>query len=167
MVDDFKITGTLIQSYLICKRQAWFHIHKIIPFQDHPLLEIGRLIDEYSYERDLKRIILDNVQIDFVRGKNGDLLVGEVKKSSKAKEIAKMQLLFYLWVLEEKGIKAKGVLSFPTERRREFLELKETERRKIFDIIEGINDIAIMENAPSFKKIPFCKNCAYKEFCFA
>jgi len=167
MVSDVKVSGTLIESYLICKRQAWFHLHKIIPFQDHPFLEIGRLIDETTYERDLKRIKLESVQIDFIRTKEGEIVVGEVKKSSKSKEIAKMQLLYYLKVLKDLGITSKGILSFPTERRREFVELTTEDEKKLEMIVKEIENLSNELTPPPFKRIPFCKNCAYKEFCFS
>ncbi|MCI4463845.1 MAG: CRISPR-associated protein Cas4 [Caldisericum sp.] len=167
MVDNIKVSGTLIESYLICKRQAWFHLHKIIPFQDHPFLEIGRLIDETTYERDLKRINLESVQIDFIKTKEGEIVVGEIKKSSKSKDIAKMQLLYYLKVLKDLGVPSKGILSFPTERRREFVELTTEDEEKLKRIVKEIENLSNESFPPPLEKIPFCKNCAYKEFCFS
>lgn len=166
MVDEPKVTGTLIESFLICKRQAWFQLHKVIPFQDHPLLEIGRLIDETSYERSFKSIVFDNVKIDFVKTKSGELVVGEVKKSSKVREVAKMQLLFYLKYLKDVGIPSRGILCFPTEKRREFVELTLEEEAKIVVVENEIKKLSTQNKPPLFKKCSFCKNCAYREFCF-
>lgn len=161
------INGTLVQSYMICKRQAWLMSRQIIPDQQNPYIELGRLIDEESYSRDKKKINLDNIVIDLIRAEDEDILIGEVKKSSKAKESAKMQLLFYLYVLKEKGLKTKGILLFPEEKKREYVELTEELENKIITLIEQIEYTILQELPPTFKKINFCKNCGYKEFCLS
>jgi len=43
------ITGTMVQSYNICKRQTWLMAHQIIPDQEHTYIEMGRHIDEDTY----------------------------------------------------------------------------------------------------------------------
>lgn len=50
------VTGTLVQGFTICKRQTWLMAHQIVPDQEHSYLEIGRLIDEKSYDRARKCI---------------------------------------------------------------------------------------------------------------
>jgi len=161
------VNGTLVQSFMICKRQAWLMSRQITPDQQNPFLELGRLIDEESYGRDKKKINLDNIVIDLIRAEDEDILVGEVKKSSKAKESAKMQLLFYLYVLKEKGLNTKGILLFPEEKKREYVELTEELENKIKKLIEEIEYTILQELPPPFKKINFCKNCGYKEFCLS
>ena len=115
MVNAKMITGTLIQSYNICKRQTWLMAHQIIPDQEHQYIEIGRLLDEECYGRDKKKINYENVVIDLVRTEDEDLIVGEVKKSSKASKSARLQLAFYLYRLKQNGVTAKGMLLFPKE----------------------------------------------------
>lgn len=165
MVEE-RVNGTIIESYLVCKRQAWLHLHKITPFQEHPLLELGRIIDEYSYKRSIKRIILENIQIDIVERQDEELLIGEIKKSSKAKDIAKTQLLFYMYTLKKMGVPSTGILMFPKERRREKVLLTKEEEENIEKLVKEISNLANLEQIPQFEKSAFCKNCAYKEFCF-
>jgi len=50
MVED--ISGTLVQSYSICKRQSWLMAHQVTPDQDYYYLEMGRFLDTESYDRD-------------------------------------------------------------------------------------------------------------------
>lgn len=57
---------------------------QIVPDQDHPFIEIGRLIDTESYDRDRKKIELEDIIIDLIKSEKGNILVGEIKKSSKA-----------------------------------------------------------------------------------
>ncbi|WP_072969602.1 CRISPR-associated protein Cas4 [Thermoanaerobacter uzonensis] len=164
---EFEVTGALMQSYTICKRQVWLMAHQIVPDQEHPYIEIGRLIDENSYQRDRKKIHFENVVLDLVRMEKDNILIGEVKKSSKAAESAKMQLLFYLYKLKQSGITAKGQLFFPEERKREVVELTPEFEIEVIKAIEEIKGIVHKEKPPAFIKIPYCKNCGYKEFCLS
>ena len=141
--------------------------HQIIPDQEHPYIEMGRLIDDISYDRDRKKINFENVVIDLVRNDNGNLLVGEIKKSSKALDSARLQLLFYLYKLKQNGIEAKGQLFFPEERKKIDVFLTSELEAGVVSVINEIRDIINMDKAPAFKKIPYCKNCGYKEFCLS
>ncbi|MBM7582845.1 CRISPR-associated exonuclease Cas4 [Caldicoprobacter guelmensis] len=161
------ITGTLVQSYNICKRQTWLMAHQIVPDQDHPYIEIGRLLDEETYSRDKKKISFENVVIDIIRSDEGDIVVGEVKKSSKAQESARLQLAFYLYKLKQNGIDAKGLLLFPEERRRMPVELDSDLEQELEHIFKGINLVVSMSVPPPPQKIGYCKNCGYREFCWA
>ncbi|HHX24740.1 MAG TPA: CRISPR-associated protein Cas4 [Thermoanaerobacterales bacterium] len=161
------ITGTLIQSYSICKRQTWLMAHQIIPDQEHQYIEIGRLIDEESYNREKKKINLENVVLDLIRSDDGDIIVGEVKKSSRAQDSARMQLAFYLQKLKQSGVNARGILMFPEERKRVAIELTPDIEKELEDMLVDIQRIILQEMPPPFKKIGYCKNCGYKEFCFS
>ncbi|SNX53626.1 CRISPR-associated protein Cas4 [Thermoanaerobacterium sp. RBIITD] len=164
---DVEVTGSLMQSYSICKRQVWLMAHQIIPDQEHPYIEMGRIIDDISYDRDRKKLNFENVVIDLVRNDKDNLLIGEVKKSSKAEKSARMQLLFYLYKLKKSGIVAKGQLFFPEERKKVDVELTEDYEKEIVKAINEITDIIHKEKAPDFAKIPYCKNCGYREFCLS
>lgn len=161
------INGTLIQSFTICKRQTWLMAHQIIPDQENPYIEIGRLIDEESYERDRKKINFENVVIDLIRSDGEDIVVGEVKKSSRAEDSARLQLAFYLYKLKEKGIKVKGLLLFPDERKKLAVELTSELEEELEKIFRDIERIILNDNPPPFKKIPSCKKCGYREFCMS
>jgi CRISPR-associated exonuclease Cas4 len=164
---DQPITGVLFQSYGICHRQVWLMARKIIPDQDNQYIEIGRLLDDNAYKREKKKIMLQNMEIDIVKKKEGEVLIGEVKKSSKALESAKLQLGFYLWELKKSGVLAKGVLMFPKEKKRVPFVLTpemEIELEKIYADIELI----IQQNQPpEAVRIKYCGKCAYEEFCWS
>lgn len=159
------ITGSLVESFLICERQAWLMAHQVIPDQDHPYLEMGRLIDEDSFSEERKKISLENMVIDLIKTENRSLLVGEIKKSSKAQDSAKLQLIFYLYNLKKHGINVEGVLLFPKEKKRIHVKLDEESERKIINIIENITLLISQEIPPPPVKINYCAHCAYKEFC--
>lgn len=161
------ITGTLIQSYKICNRQTWLMAHQIVPDQENQYIEIGRLIDEESYSREKKKVHLENIVLDFVTSDDGDVIVGEVKKSSRAQDSARMQLAFYLQKLKQNGLNAKGILMFPEERKRVVVELTPELEKELEEMTDQIQKIILQELPPSPKKIGFCKNCGYKEFCWS
>jgi CRISPR-associated exonuclease Cas4 len=160
-----RITGTFIQSYFICHRQLWLMSRQLIPDQEHPYLEIGRIIDESSYARDKKRINFENVVLDFVRSGEEELVIGEIKKSSRAEKSASMQLAYYLYRLKKAGIRARGILSFPGERKRTAIELTPELEKELEVIFAKILEIIQLEKPPPFKKVGYCKHCGHKEFC--
>ncbi|MDK2821812.1 MAG: CRISPR-associated exonuclease Cas4 [Clostridia bacterium] len=166
-MDGKKINGTLIWYYFICKREVWLMARNLEPDQDDKNIDIGRFIQENSYERDKKEISFGNIKIDIIRKEDGQLVVGEVKKSSKFKESAKMQLLFYLSELKAAGLEAKGVLMFPKEKKREEVELTPEAQKQLQDVVKNILRIIYLDVPPKVEKIPFCKNCGYREMCYS
>lgn len=167
MVEVKIVNGTLVESFLICKRQAWLMGHQIISDQDHPYLEMGRLIDEESYIEEKKKIFLENMVIDLIKMENKKILVGEIKKSSKIPDIAKLQLIFYLYNLKKYDIRLDGVLLFPKEKKKIYVELDEENEKRIINTIEEINRLINQPYPPKPGRIKYCTHCAYKEFCWA
>ncbi|MEW6687212.1 MAG: CRISPR-associated protein Cas4 [Candidatus Edwardsbacteria bacterium] len=167
LVPDKSITGTLIWYYYICHREVWLMAHQLEPSQENPFIEIGKLISEESYSRERKQIHLENIVIDVLRRDDGQVIVGEVKKSSRFENSAKMQLAFYLYNLKEKGIEAKGELLFPREKKRIEIFLKPEIENEIKKAKAEIKTIIGLEKPPEAKKIRFCRKCGYQEFCWA
>jgi len=82
--------------------------HELNPNQEDSFLEIGRLIGENAYKREKKEITVGNMKIDLIRKNNGETIIGEIKKSSRFENSARMQLAFYLYRLKQREIEAKG-----------------------------------------------------------
>lgn len=163
---DIKINGTLIWYYCICKREVWLMGHKIVPDQENDNILIGKSIAAYSYGRKKKEIDVDHARIDVLEITDGKFCISEVKKSSRYKQSAKMQLAFYLYKLKERGIEARGELRFPKEKMREEVVLDERTEAELLEIIEDITDILNREKPLLPEKQKFCWNCAYAEFCW-
>lgn len=160
------ITGTLIWYYYICKREVWLMARQITPFQEHPFIELGRLISEESFSREKKDIRLDNIAIDLIQKDDGQVVVGEIKKSSRFMDSARMQLAFYLMKLRENGVSAKGELIFPKEKKREEVILTHELEDRLNKACKEITEIVEQELPPPPVKIGYCKNCGYKEMCW-
>jgi len=160
-----RINAATVQAYLVCPRQAWLLHHHIIPDQEHYLVATGRLIHQESYARQRKEIPVDNLLvIDLVEGEG---VIAEVKRTSRHKEAARMQLAYYLYYLKtEKGFETKGVLLFPRERRRESLELTPELEAKVEHILAEIEELVSQPKPPRPKKIRYCKPCGYREMCW-
>lgn len=165
--ENFNITGTLIWYYYICKREVWLIAHALEPDQNNELLEIGRIIQENTYKRARKEISIGNIKVDMLGKSNGKIIIGEVKKSSRYKQSAKMQLAFYLLELEKRGIKAEGYLRFPKEKNKIKIELDEKTRNDLKEAVFDIRRIIVTEKPPVVKKNKYCRKCAYQEFCWA
>ena len=163
---DINITGTLVWYYYICKREVWLLAHGLEPDQDNPNIDIGRLIHETSFRREKKEIQFDNVKLDIVTDGENRAIVAEIKKSSRFKKSATMQLAFYLTKLREAGVKASGELRFPTEKRREKVELSNDIVRELEAACDEIKSIVTMDVPPRAEKSKYCSACGYREFCW-
>lgn len=141
--------------------------HQIVADQDNTYLALGRLIDEDSYKRDMRRIEIGNLIIDLVKTKDGEVLIGEVKKSSKSPEAAKLQLAYYLYFLKKNNVTSKGILLFPKERKKIPVELSIELEKEVDQTIKEIQQLVQSETPPSKEKNRFCTHCAYREFCWS
>lgn len=117
--EEIHVTGTLVWYYYVCHRQVWLMSRQVTPDEDHPSIDLGRFIHEYSYQRDRKELTFGHLKLDVLGVEHGQLVIGEVKKSSRHRQSARMRLLFYLDELRRRGVAAKGELRFPQEKRRE------------------------------------------------
>ncbi len=164
---NFKITGTLIWYYFICKREVWLMARQIVPEQENPNIELGRFISDTTYRRDKKQIHLEGIIIDLAKLDDKKLIIGEVKKSSRFRDSARMQLCFYLYVLRDYGIEAEGELLFPKEKKKEKVILTDETVKELEKAIEEIKKIVMQELPPKAVRIPYCTNCGYREFCWS
>lgn len=166
-MDDTPLTGTLVWYYAICKRECWLMAHQIEPERDNDLLAQGRLNTEAHYEREKKEVTLPGgVRVDKVRREDGQLVLSEIKKSSKFLPAAKLQLAYYLWVLEAEGVEATGEVLVPDERKREPVNLGDI-RATLEAAMRDIGGIVLQPTPPRAEWLHYCKTCAYNEFCWS
>ena len=163
------ITGTLVHYAVVCPRKVWLMAHELGPDEDHPLLELGRFLGEQAYRRErLRRVVLPGMVLDWVRTTSeGELLVAEVKKSSRLLKAARLQLLFYLDRLREQGLPARGEIRVPEERRRIPVELTPEAQQELAAALAEIRALRERPLPPPPCRIGHCRGCAYAEFCWA
>ncbi|HHW07565.1 MAG TPA: CRISPR-associated protein Cas4 [Clostridia bacterium] len=164
---EIKVTGTLMWYYYICHREVWLMARHVEPESDHAHLELGRFLQETAYPRDKKEVLVGHLKFDLVRKKDGQWIIGEVKKSSKYEKSATMQLALYLYELRELGIEAQGELLFPEEKKRLTVALNSQLEAEIEKAKRDILRIAYQDMPPPPVKGKYCRNCAYGDFCWA
>ncbi len=161
-----KINGTMIESYCACPRQLWLYGRGIVVNPDNVYLQLGRHIHETYYRNERKELFIDEtIKIDVL---SSEKLVGEIKKSSKLIEAARMQLAFYLYYLKQKGIIMEGILLIPLERRKEKISLTPEIEEKVEKTIREIKEILSRNTPPPLpEKKSICSKCSYREFCWS
>lgn len=167
MESGLHVTGTLVWYYYICQREVWLMAHQITPDEDNPNIDLGRFIGEHTYQRDKKEISVGHIKLDILRKEKGRVVVGEVKKSSRFEDSATMQLAFYLLELRERGVEATGELLFPKERKKIRVELDDARTAELEKVRTDILRLIYQAAPPAPRRIGYCRNCAYAEFCWS
>ena len=162
-----EVTGTLVWYYAICPREAWLMAHELEPEREFELLAEGRLNQEAHYKRATKELSLPGMRLDQVRREGDRLIVSEVKKSSRFLPATRLQLGYYLWRLHREGMEASGEILVPEERMREIVELTAELTEEVETLVARIEALVEEPVPPSAVRIPFCKRCAYAEFCWS
>ncbi|SMO32169.1 CRISPR-associated exonuclease Cas4 [Balnearium lithotrophicum] len=163
--DELRTNGIKVNYYFVCKRKLWLFDRGIQLEENSEKITLGKLLHDTAYPSDAKRdIIIDNlISIDIVSGGN----IREIKYSRKMEEADRWQLYYYLFYLEQFGIKKKGIINYPRQRKREFIELTDSIRKQMIEILKDIKNILSSPKPPPVKKLPYCKKCAYYTFCFS
>lgn len=160
------ITGVMMNYFHVCHTELWYFAHDVHMEHNSDLVHLGRLTHEEHYARDTSKeeFVLEGIKLDRV---TTDGYIHEVKKSDRAETAHVWQLKYYLWVLKQNGFgELKGVLEFPTQRKRVEVSLTEKDEMEIIAKSDAIHEIVAMPQPPKAKKIPFCRNCSYRELCW-
>ena len=167
LYDLVKVTGSVLQAFIICQRQAWLMARNISGNQYNEFIAIGRLLSEETYKRDKKEIMIGGNKIDVIRQKDGVMTLIETKKSSRMIEASEMQLLFYLYNISKKDRTIKGEIRVPKEKKVIPVELTDERIIEVEKLISKIKCLLQQESAPIKNWIKFCKTCSYLEFCWS
>lgn len=162
---DKDITGLMVYYYEVCKRKLWYFVNEIQLEENNSNVILGKLLEENTYTRDEKKINIDGViNIDFIRSKK---ILHEIKKSNSIEPASLLQVQYYLYYLEKKGlIGLKGILDYPLLKQTVEVNLTDKDRENLDNIIIGIKEILRKESPPTLEKNGICKKCAYFDLCF-
>ena len=162
---DKDITGLMVYYYEVCKRKLWYFVNEIQLEENNSNVILGKLLEENTYTRDEKKINIDGViNIDFIRSKK---VLHEIKKSNSIEPASILQVQYYLYYLEKKGlIGLKGILDYPLLKQTVEVNLTDEDRENLDNIIIGIKEILRKESPPALEKKGICKKCAYFDLCF-
>ena len=163
-----KITGTIINYYFHCKRQCYLFANRVNLEDNSEDVRIGKILHEIR-AKDNKdtEIKYENIVLDKVSAK----YIEEYKKSDADTEAARMQLIFYLKQLQEKGIIKEGRLIYDEKNKKdgkktEIVKLDESNINKLNKCLEDIEKLINQDKVPDVEKDKKCKRCAYYDYCY-
>ena len=160
-----QITGTLINYYFHCKTQCWLHASRINLEDNSEDVRIGKILHQINEDK-VKEVSFENIKVDKITKD----YVAEVKKSDSDLEASKWQLLYYLYLLKQKGIIKKGRLEIFEKNRQDkkvhYFELNDEIEEEIKKLINDIQKLITFPLLPTPKRKQKCKKCAYFEYCF-
>lgn len=160
-----KITGIMVYYYFICQRKLWYFINEIYMEQNSELVQLGKIIDEETYKRETKGILIDNtINVDFI--KDGAIL-HEVKKTKAIEEAGIWQLKYYMYYLNKRGVKnIKAKIDYPLLRESLDIEIDNEDIKILENIEKNIEEISNSEKTPKILNSSICKKCAYYDLCY-
>ncbi|WP_036226045.1 CRISPR-associated protein Cas4 [Mesoaciditoga lauensis] len=162
------ITGYAVLAYSVCKREAWLVLRRFVPERDNSYIELGRFLHQNSYsKKGTKEIELPGARVDVIWEEGICTIVGEIKKSSHSVKGARIQLLYYLKILKDLGVEAKGQIMIPKERKKIDVELNSETLKEIEKIIKGVKELEKLEIPPKPEWKPWCAKCGFSDFCWA
>ena len=104
-----RITGTAINYLFVCHRKLWFFQNHIEMEHTSDNVALGQLLHEQSYGREKRKEMLidDLIRIDFI---DKDGVLHDVKSGRSMEKAHQMQILYYLYLLKQKGLPNLDVL---------------------------------------------------------
>ena len=159
------ITGVMIYYYFICERKLWYFINEINMEQNNESVAMGKILDETTYTREKKNIMIENtINVDFI--KDGAVL-HEVKKTKAIEEAGIWQIKYYMYYLEKRGIQnIKAKIDFPLLRESQEITLEQNDREVLENVMKNIEELAKKEIPPTRTDSKICRKCAYYDLCY-
>lgn len=162
---NLRYKGLQVAYYMICKRKLWLFSKGLNFEHTSEKVALGKLLDEISFKEE-ESYTDENVSIDFYTDK-GKVVVHEVKLSDSLEEAHYWQVKYYLYYLKQKGIDiAYGVLHYPENRKIKKIFLEDKDEEKLENILKEIDIIINNNKSLPIEEKPYCKSCAYMEFCY-
>lgn len=149
----------------ICKRKLWYFFHEICLEGENENVQIGKFLDESTYNREEKHINIDNaINIDFIGNQD---IVHEVKKSRKIEPASVWQVKYYLYYLRKRGVDGvTGKIDYPLLRQSITVRLENGDIELIESKLDDIEKVASSKLPPAKINSRICKSCAYYDLCY-
>lgn len=160
------ITGTQINYLFVCTRKLWLFGHHIEMEHTSDYVALGQLLHEERYPREKKDILIDDmIRIDFI---DKDGILHDIKSSQVMEKAHEMQVLYYLYILKQKGLpNRKGVINYPRQRRKKEVELTPEKEKEVEEAMVRVLNINEMLIPPKAEFTKLCKPCSYAELCWS
>ncbi|MBF0607508.1 MAG: CRISPR-associated protein Cas4 [Magnetococcales bacterium] len=162
---EFRVTGVKVNYLYVCQRKLWLFDRHITMEAESDSVLLGKLLDQSAYPREKSReVLIDNlIRIDVV----GPDTIREIKLSNSIADADRAQILYYLFILKQRGINKTGIISYPKLRRTEEVVLTEQDELRVLADLDKIRAITALPNPPKPVHKPICSKCAYCQLCWA
>ncbi|GBC92710.1 hypothetical protein HRbin15_01186 [bacterium HR15] len=166
--DERAVRGYELNAWVVCPRKCWFLQRQLTMEAHSPYVELGRLIHQEALaappQGSFREVPIEGfARIDKIAGE----LVYEIKRSPRKQEAHRLQLLYYLYLLRERGLNLKGVLLYPEQNRRETVTLDEVGLQQLQHALDAITQLRQQPLPPHVPKpMSICRTCAYQELCW-
>ncbi|MGC8667549.1 MAG: CRISPR-associated protein Cas4 [Chthonomonadales bacterium] len=158
----------------LCERKLWWFTHGMEQEHSSDTVADGRYLHEASFPRRENevfldgRVRLDGLEVSGRKGVEAVVTVHEVKRSRAKHRAQRLQLLYYLYLLQNRGVRnVRGVLEYPKEKRREQVTLTDTGRQELQQVLARIEAVRAMATPPVVPEpMSMCRECAYQELCW-
>lgn len=156
-LDFYKINGTTINYFIVCKRKCWLYLQGICFEKESIIVNTAKNKHPNSEEVDLGYIKLDGIR-------NGKLV--EYKNSSAELQASIFQTKYYLSELEKfSSIKEAELIDLKTSKKY-LLSLSEKDKELLRQILEGLNELKREQKGPKPIQHTKCKSCSYFDYCY-
>lgn len=163
-----QLTATHINYYHVCKRKLWLFANGINMEHTSDTVAEGKFIHETSYPQRAERyteIEIGGSKIDFYDAKNK--VIHEIKKSGSVEDAHEWQVKYYIWLLDQNGIKdVTGTLEYPKLRETKQVHLTEGDKAYLQQVIKDIEQLVNAAVCPPRINSKICKQCSYYDFCY-
>jgi len=134
--------------------------------QNSEIVKSGKYVSESTFKREKHEVQVEGGILDFYDRKSHT--INETKHSENMSELHIRQVQYYIYLLENLGIKnVKGVLHYPRQKSKREVVLEENDRREIEETLVNIKKIFGEKNPPPVINQPYCKKCAYYDLCYS
>ena len=159
-----------LNAWAVCPRKCWLLQRQLMMEAHSPYVELGRMLHQELQDRAQREPdaltdipIEDIARLDKLAGE----LVYEVKYSPRMHAAHRLQVLYYLHLLRERGLTVKGILHYPKQRRREVVELDAAGEAELQHAITAVQRLRSQPLPPIVERpMTICRTCAYQELCW-
>lgn len=163
------ITGTQMAYLHICPRKLWLFRHGIRPEQENVNVQIGKHIQETTFERqeNKKEVALGGIGVvDWAELNKG--IIHETKKGKCPANAEVAQTRYYMWWMRNNGMSVERcIIHYPKQRRTKELPWSEEMNQLVAEDLQRAAAIIVQPQPPPFEYKSICKSCAYQELCMA
>lgn len=128
-------------------------------------VRIGRVLHENKNNSENSEIEIDNIKTDKIT----DKYIIEYKKSDADIQATMMQVKYYMYILNQKGIKRDGKIEIFEKNKHNkkiyYIENNKLIEEEIEKLKKQIENLCNMPMPPKQEKENKCKKCAYNDYC--